>query len=156
MFDRARVLFGVCAVLSLLISTNEARALGFEIGQSKEELGLKYDVKVTDHGTGRVTVNLTIDDPGKLKPLQSVWLVIPTESGTGYVDLSIELATHRTDGALRVRAHLKKELAERAQLQLRTLTNPRTGQAEPLSWFYYSIPIKEYLESKPRSGGASK
>ncbi|QDT29488.1 hypothetical protein [Gimesia panareensis] len=156
MFAQFSVTIRLCVVLSLLASTNVANALGFEIGDSKEKLGLKYDLQLTDHGTGRVTVNLTIDDPGKLKPLQSVWLVIPAESGTGYVDLSIELAKHNTDGQLRVRAHLKKELAERAQLQLRTLTNPRTGQAEPLSWFYYVIPLKEYLEPKPRSGGTSK
>ncbi|QDV20303.1 hypothetical protein Pan153_49780 [Gimesia panareensis] len=156
MFAHRKAALCLGIVLSLLASTNVASALGFQIGDSKEKLGLKYDLQLTDHGTGRVTVNLTIDDPGKLKPLQSVWLVIPAESGTGYVDLSIELATHKTDGQLRVRAHLKKELAERAQLQLRTLTNPRTGQVELLSWFYYVIPIKEYLESKPRSGGTSK
>lgn len=148
MFDHRKAVFRVAVVLSFFVATNAASALGFEIGESKAELGLKYDLKLTDHGTGRVTVNLTIDDPGKLKELQSVWLVIPAQTGTGHVDLSIELATHKTDGRRQVRAHLKKELAARAQLQLRTLTNPRTGKAELLSWYYYSIPIKEYLPAK--------
>jgi len=148
MFEQRKVAFRLAMVLALLASTNVASALGFQIGDSKEKLGLKYDLQLTDHGTGRVTVNLTIEDPGKLKELQSVWLVIPAQTGTGHVDLSIELATHDRDGRLQVRAHLKKELAARAQLQLRTLTNPRTGQSELLSWYYYSIPLKEYLPAK--------
>ncbi|WP_339731535.1 hypothetical protein [uncultured Gimesia sp.] len=132
----------------LLLSVTVAWAIGFEIGQSKEELELKYEISVVDHGTGRVTVNLVIADEGKLKPLDSVDLVISSEDGTTRPDLSVSLATRKEDGKLRVRAHMKKELAERAQLQLKTGTNPRTGKPALLAWFYYPISVAELIKKQ--------
>lgn len=132
----------------LLLSVTVAWAIGFEIGQSKAELELKYEISVVDHGTGRVTLNLVIADEGKLKPLDSVDLVIFSEDGTTRPDLSVSLATRKEDGKLRVRAHIKKELAARAQLQLKTGTNPRTGKQELLAWFYYPIPLAELIKKQ--------
>ncbi|MCA9006861.1 MAG: hypothetical protein KDA70_16415, partial [Planctomycetaceae bacterium] len=60
--------------LALMLTLQDARAIEFGIGQSKEELGLKYELSVTDHGTGRVTVVLDITDEGKLKPINSISL----------------------------------------------------------------------------------
>ena len=54
-----------------------AWAEGFGLGESKEELKLKYDVKVTDHGTGRVTIVLTLEDEGRLTPLTDIQFRIP-------------------------------------------------------------------------------
>ncbi|MCA9014281.1 MAG: hypothetical protein KDA77_03010 [Planctomycetaceae bacterium] len=132
----------------LLLSVNATWAIGFQIGQSKEELELKYEISVVDHGTGRVTVNLTIDDEGKLKPIESIWLNISSLDDPHRPDLSVSLATKIVDGKLHVRAHLKKELAERAQLQLKTGTNPRTGKQEPLSWYYFPISLAETIKNQ--------
>ncbi|QDT44729.1 hypothetical protein Pan241w_48450 [Gimesia alba] len=132
----------------LLFSADVAWAVGFEIGQTKEELKLEYEISVVDHGTGRVTVNLTIADEGKLKPIESVWLNISSLDDPHRPDLSVSLATRKVDGKLHVRAHLKKELAERAQLQLKTWTNPRTGKQEPLTWFYYPISVAKLLKNQ--------
>lgn len=52
------------------------------------------------------------------------------------------------NGKLHVRAHLNKELAERAQLQLKTLTNPRTGKQELLTWFYFPISVAKMLKEQ--------
>jgi hypothetical protein len=97
-----------------------AWAEGFGLGETKEQLKLKYDVSLKDHGTGRVTVIVTIVDEGKLKPLDSVDLVIRSKDETRFVDLSLSLATRKFDGKLLARVHLKRELAERAEIQLRT------------------------------------
>ena len=95
-----------------VLATCLAWAEGFGLGETKEQLKLKYDVSVKDHGTGRVTANLTITDQGRLKPLDSVDLVIPSKDGTNFVDLSLSLATRKVAGKLLVRVYLKRELAE--------------------------------------------
>ena len=128
-------------------------AIGFQLGETKEQLKLKYDVSVKDHGTGRVTVVLTIADQGKLKPLNSVVLVVPgkdRKDGSGYVDLSLSLATREVDGKQVVRVHLLKELAERAEFQLRT--SHLDGKQEAWTWYYHVIPIAEYI----KDGGQKK
>ena len=130
---------------AIVLASNSAWALGFQLGETKEQLKLKYDVSLKDHGTGRVTVNLTIVDEGKLKPLDSVSLVIRSKDGPRFVDLSLSLATRKVDGKLLARVHLKKELAERAEIQLRT--SSLDGKKEALTWYYHVIPIAERLKN---------
>ena len=131
---------------AIFLAANLAWAEGFGLGETKEQLKLKYDVSVVDHGTGRVTVKLTIADPGRLKPLDSVDLVISNQDGTNFVDLSVSLATRKVDGKLLVRVHLKRELAERAEIQLRT--SSLDGKQEAATWYYHAIPIAEYIKDK--------
>ena len=104
-----------CVFMACACSAGVVWALGLKLGETKEQLGLDYEVAVTDHGTGRITVNLTIADQGRLTPLSSVYFVIPGESGNGPVDLSLELGTTEADGKLSTRVHLKKELIARAE-----------------------------------------
>lgn len=132
------------ASAALVLIANPAWALGFRLGETKEQLKLKYDVSVTDHGTGRVTVGLTIADQGRLKPLTSVDLFIPGKDGTGYVDLSASLAITEKDGKQSVSVHLMRDLAERAEIHLKT--SSLDGKKEPLTWYYHAIPIADYLK----------
>jgi len=127
-----------------MLSANIAWALGFGLGETKEELKLDYQVEVTDHGTGRVTVVFTLADEGRLKPLQSVDLVIPSEDGSNHVDMSLSLALREEDGKQVARIHLLKTLAERAEIQLKT--RHIDGKEELLTWYYHSIPLAEYLK----------
>jgi hypothetical protein len=117
-------------------------------------LGLDYELSVYDHNTGRVTANLTIADQGRLKPLQSVQLVVPSAEGTGYVDLSVALQTWEEDGKLRARVHCLKALADRAEIQLRT--SHLDGKQEMLTWYYHVIPIAEHLKDEAQSGQPEK
>ncbi|WP_291176238.1 hypothetical protein [Gimesia sp.] len=139
------MLFGL---LGLLLTAQDAWAIEFGIGQSKEELGLKYELSVVDHGTGRVTIELEIADAGKLKPINSISLYIPEEGTSGRPDLMVSLATRTVDGKTQVRAHMKKELAERAQLQLKTTSDPRTGKPTPLTGYYFTIHVDEFIKDK--------
>ncbi|MEX1231427.1 MAG: hypothetical protein WEB58_14365 [Planctomycetaceae bacterium] len=145
MFTR-RFRLAMTVVGSVVVAANVAYALGLQLGESKEELKLEYDIDAADHGTGRVTVTLTIADEGRLKPLTDVYLVIPDEGGSGYSDLSLALATEEVDGKQVVRAHLKKELAERAQIQLRT--SMIDGKASPRTWYYHVIPIADSIKKR--------
>jgi len=118
--------------------------LGEGLGETKDELKLDYEVSAVDHGTGRVTVVLTIADQGRLKPFTAIDLVIPPEDGTNWVDLSVSLATQEADGKQVVRVHLLRELAERAEIQLKTRT--LDGKETPLTWYYHTIPLAEHLK----------
>jgi hypothetical protein len=140
--------------VALVLAAHLAWAIGFQLGETKDQLKLKYDVSVVDHRTGRVTVTLTIADEGRLKPLNSVDLAIPSKDGTGYYDLMLSLAPRNVDGKKAVSVHLRRELAERAQFDLKT--SGLDGKKEPLTWYYYVIPIAEYLkkgEPKKESPG---
>ena len=99
----ARILLGIVAALAIPASC--ALALGLRLGESKDELKLKYDVSVYDHDTGRVTVKFTLEDEGRLKPITSIDLHIPSDEkhdGGGFKsDLTISMAT-RKDGPKQV------------------------------------------------------
>jgi hypothetical protein len=125
-------------------------ALEFQLGETKDQLKLKYDVSVTDHGTGRVTVVLSIADQGRLKPLNSIDLVIPSKEqikngGTGRPDLSLSLAIREVEGKQVARVHLLRDLAERVEIHLKT--RHFDGKQEALTWYYHMIPIAEHLKN---------
>jgi len=145
-----QICLAVMAVGAVALGANRAWGLGFELSETKEGLKLQYEVTATDHGTGRVTVNLTIADEGRLKPLdRGVALVIPSKDGKGYVDLSVSLERNMVDGKQYVSVHLLKDLAERAEIQLRTET--LDGKQEPLTWYYHVIRIADVLkDSEPK------
>ena len=132
----------------MLSIANAAAAEGLGLGESKEELKLDYDLAVTHHRTGRVTVKLVITDAGRLKPLTSVDLVVGNTDGTRSVDLSVSLALREADGKMTARAHLHRDLAERAKLRL--TTNHLDGKQELMTWYYYSIPLAEHMTEKGR------
>jgi hypothetical protein len=129
-----------------------AWGIGFVLGETKEELKLKYDIAVQDHGTGRVTIVLTLADEGRLKPLDEVQLVIPDEEknadGNYWMDLVVAIDMREADTGERVgRVHIKKELAQRAQIQLNTHT--MDGNLDPRTRLHHVIPIADYLKSSP-------
>jgi hypothetical protein len=121
--------------------------------QEQEELKLKYDVTVLDHGTGRVTVVLTIADEGRLKPLDSIDLMIPMEKGSGWVDLEVSLATSEKDGKRAARIHLRKDWAERAQIWLKASTFDGKKGMEREN---FAIPISQYLKNAAAAAPAAK
>lgn len=141
-----------CAVFAtIVLATDLAWAMdrGFtESNETKEQLQLKYDISVTDHGTGRVTVVVTIEDQGKLKPLDAVELWIPAREkdrdGHSYADLAVALATHDEHGKQVLRVHLARELAERAEIWFQT--RHLDGKQGSLGGWFYSIPIATHLK----------
>ncbi len=135
------------ALLSTLLIPFQASALGFELGESKEELKLDYKVTAVDHGTGRVSITLLIADTGRLGPLDAVYLSIPAEDESGRADLSLSLAVEEVEGGLRVRTHLRRDWAERGSLQLRT--SHLDGKQTPLTWYYHPIPLTGHLPEPP-------
>ena len=92
---------------AVFLSGDRAFGIGFILGESKEELKLKYDVTVDVHSfggtpTGRVTVVLTLADEGRLKPPDAVELAIPgrqiEQDGGRWMDLVVAIDMAKTDG----------------------------------------------------------
>ena len=144
-----RVLCAFLLCYGFILFTSPVLAIGFQLSGTKESLNLKYDITVMEHGTGRVTLVLTITDQGKLKPFDSIDLVVPDEKknqhGGRYADLSVALAAKEQDGKEVVRVHILRELAERAEIQFRT--HQLDGKQEPLTWYYYALPVAELLKA---------
>src|SRR5580704_10015869 len=125
---------------------------GFYLRQTKDQLKLKYEVAVEEHGSGRVTVVFTLADEGRLKPLEAVQLVIPAQEqnqdGSRWMDLVVSIDMAETDGGKHVgRIHLLKGLAERAEIQLNTHT--MDGKLDPLTRLHHVIPIAKYMKHAP-------
>jgi hypothetical protein len=146
----ARIVLGI--VIALAVPAGYALALGFRLGESKEKLELKYDVSVYDHDTGRVTVQFKLEDEGRLKPITSIDLHIPSDDmheGGGFKsDLTISMATSK-EGTKQVgRVHIRKEWAARAELQIKS--GHLDGKREMLTWYYHAIPLKDLMSrAKP-------
>ena len=138
-------------VLVAIVPTRaDAWAVGFILGETKEQLKLQYDVSVYDHNTGRVTVTITIADDGRLRPLDSVDLHFPSTEkhadGIGTKsDLSLSLAM-RHDGKKRVATvHLRNDWAERAEFWLTTST--LDGKRDPTSRQHHVIQVAKYKKN---------
>jgi len=140
------------AVVALVIPTSSTLAMGLVLGDSKEKLRLKYDVSVFDHDTGRVTVTFSLEDEGRLKPIDSIDLSIPSKekhTGGGYKsDLTISMATRKEGNKQVARVHIRKDWAARAEIQLKT--GYLDGKQEAMTWYSHSIPLKE-LVARARS-----
>lgn len=140
-------------------TASRSRGIGFILGQTKEELKLKYDVEVQDHGTGRVTIVLTLADEGRLKPLDEVQLVIPAQQknndGSYWMDLVVSIEMRPIEGGKKVgRVHILKDLAERAEIQLNTHT--MDGKLDPMTRLHHVIRIADYLRNAPPAAPAAK
>lgn len=137
---------------ALLLRSGTAWGIGFVLGETREELKLEYDVAVQDHGTGRVTVVLTLIDEGRLGPLDVVELAIPgqekNKDGGRWMDLVVPIDMTEAEGGKRVgRVHLLKEWAERAEIRLNTHT--LDGKRDPLTRLHHVIPVAAFLKASP-------
>ena len=139
-------------IVAIVIPASLAVAMGFQLGASKDELKLKYDVSVYDHDTGRVTIKFELVDEGRLKPITSVDLSIPSEEkhkrGGFKSDLTMSMALTKDGDKQVARVHIRKDWAERAELHIKT--GHLDGKLEPLTWYYHSIPLRKLVaRAKP-------
>lgn len=141
---RWTILLPVVAVLALV--SHQCWGIGFHLRHTKEELKLKYDLAVTEHDSGRVTIVFTVADEGRLKPLDGVDLVIRSqEDGGKWMDMVVSIDMQATnDGQAVGRAHLRKEWAARAEIWLNTHT--LDGKLDPLTRLHHVIPVARHLK----------
>lgn len=152
-----RMPLGLLIVLIVIAAgwtAGNAWGIGFVLGETKDKLKLKYDLTVQDHGTGRVTIVLTLADEGRLRPLDEIQLVIPAKEknpdGSFWMDLVVSIEMVKIEGGGRVgRVHIHKDLAERAQIQLNTHT--LDGKLDPMTRLHHVIPVAAHMKAAPAS-----
>src|SRR4030095_13027619 len=121
-------------------------AVYYQLGPSKDEWGLKYDVAVSDADGDKATVVFALADEGRLKPFHSIEVVAfskpDSQGGRSYdVKAPIELK-QTTDGKRIGQVQIRKNFADHATIRILTLTV--NGQRQR-SAAYYDIPLQKYL-----------
>jgi len=148
--------FELLVVVALLSTANRASALGEILGQTKEELKLGYDPVARDLGSGRVAIEFTLTDEGRLKPLDGVELMVPareTDSAGGHsMDLVVPVELKLERGKRVARVQLTRELAERAEIWLTTYWFD--GKQLVMTRYHHVIPVGPDL--KAAAGGVVK
>ena len=143
---------GFFALGLLLASGPLLWALGYELGETKEQLKLKYTLEVYDCGTGRSTITFTLADAGRIAPLTSVDWHIPGQDKTGYSDLSLKLAPHEAEGKKIYTVHGLNEWIGRGEIHLKSST--MDGKRGNREWFYHRVKVAGYLKKKDKPSPA--
>ena len=140
----ARMLRLSLVVSALIFSTTSFGWALFEIGGTKEQHQLKYDVLIGEHKNGNLSIDFTLLDEGRLKPLTSVVLVIRSDDGNGFSDLNLPLAMRTVKGKQNSHFQMKRKLAERAMIML--LTKTVDGKEEVRGGAGHAIEIADYID----------
>jgi len=148
----SRLATGMLVVAAVVLMSGRCWAIYYGLGPSKDEWGLKYDVAVTDAGSGTLTVVFTLADEGRLKPIYSIELVAfskqtDSQGGRSYdVKAPIELKPTE-DGQRTGQVQIPKKFA--AGAKIRILTQMVDGKRQPSGGAHYDIPIAKYLSKAP-------
>jgi hypothetical protein len=148
MLRRMLCLAALVGVVALV--TNRVCAMRPILGETKDQLKLKYDVSIRDLGNGRVWIIFTLADEGRLKPIRSVDLQIPGKdpdaNGGVAPDLALSLAmSSAKDGGTMTQFELSKEFCERAEIWLQA---PKLdGNLIMDSGGIHRIPLADYLKN---------
>lgn len=144
---------GLLVVIAVVLMTSRSWAHWYALGPSKDEWGLKYDGRVDAADGGKLIVRFTIADQGKLKPVDSVFVMAfsnPDRTGTNLVKAQIKMKPTE-DGKLSGQVEIGKEFADRAVIRIFSLTvDGRSQMAGPTAGArYYDVPLKKYLKKAP-------
>ncbi len=143
---------GLLVVAAVVLMAERSWAIRQGLGPSKDEWGLKYEVAVQDADSDTLTVEFTLTDEGRLKPIYSLDLVAfskqtDPQGGRSY-DLNVPIELKKTDDGKRVgQVQFRKDLADRAKIRIITLT--LDGKRQPSGGVFYDIPIQKYLKNAP-------
>ncbi len=144
----------VSAVAVILLMSGRGWAIYDELGPSKDEWGLKYDVAVNEADANHLTVVFTLSDEGRLKPFYSVQVVAfsqqtDSQGGRSYdVKAPIELKT-TADGKRAGQVRIGKQFADRARIRILTVTIDGKRRS---SGAFYDIQLKKHLNKVPTAG----
>jgi hypothetical protein len=134
------------AVVALVAGTSWA--IYEELGPSKDDWKMKYEIQVTPAGGNALSVAFTLADEGRLKPVHSVTVIVfsePDRSGARRYELKEKIELKPTsDGTRAGQVQIHKDFAERAVVRVlatRVDGRPRQGASAA----YYDIPLKKFM-----------
>jgi hypothetical protein len=125
-------------------AAENARRVGFELRETKEELKLDYTVEAQDNGGGRASVTFTLADEGRIKPITTVQIAVPSADKSGYYDVVASLAPFERDGKKVYVVQLTRELLERGEFDLKTKTMDGKSM---LNWGYHRVPLAAAMKA---------
>jgi len=151
----SRFATGVLVVGAVVLLSGRSWAHWYDLGASKDEWGVKYQGEVDAANGDQLNVRFTITDPGRLKPIHSVFVMAlntPDGRGAGTYVLKTPITMKPTeDGKLTGQVAIKKEFANRAMIRIFTYTvDGRSQNAGPMAGArYYDIPLRRFLKQAP-------
>ena len=145
----SRVAMGLLAAAAIVLTAGTSLAVYYELGPSKDEWKLKYDVELSAAAGDMVTVEFTLADEGRLKPIYSIEVVAFSQQldgggGRSYVVKAPIVLKAAKDGRRVGQVQIRKEFVNRAVIRILTLTID--GQRYQ-SASYYDIPLSRYLNN---------
>lgn len=145
----------VLVAVAVLLMPSRSGAHWYELDPSKDEWGLKYEGAVNAAGGDKLNVSFTLADPGRLKPIHSVFVMAlsnPERNGsrTYLVKEAIPMKPDK-DGKLMGQVEIGKEFANRAVIRIFTYTvDGRSHKTGPTAGArYYDIPLHKFLKKAP-------
>lgn len=138
---------GMVMVGMLTLVAGQCWATFYDLGPSKDEWGLKYDVQVSPGEGNHLNVTFTLADEGRLKPIYSITLIalsLRTDSAGGHsYDVKEDVKFQATaDGKRAGTVRIGKEFVGRAYF--RVLTQTFDGKRQTAGAVYYKIPLARF------------
>jgi hypothetical protein len=130
-------------LVALVLPASGTWAMGEILGETKEQLKLKYELTVSEPVNGQVGVVFILEDEGRMKPLSAVELGIPRQDGSGSYDLTAPLGLREYNGKQEVRFNLKTDWAARAEIWLNT--NHFDGKGLVMTHYHHLIPLAQHM-----------
>lgn len=148
---------GLLVLAGVLLITGRCLAVYVPLGASADDWGMKFDVKITAGEGDKMTVHFRLTDQGRLKPIYTTTLVAFSDPGydgsrTFLAQTPIEMQPTK-EGQLVGQAPISKELLERAQIRILTLTVDGKRQTGGAASYY--IPLKRFLTKTPVAAPAA-
>lgn len=143
---------GMLVIAAVVMMSSRCWAIREGLGPSKDEWGMKYDVAIHDADGDKLTIVFTLADEGRLKPFDSIELVVfskqtDSQGGRSYDVLErIELKATK-DGKREGQVQVRKDFADRAHFRI--ITHRVDGQQKPSGGAYYNIPLAKYRNQAP-------
>jgi hypothetical protein len=151
----SRLAISLFVVAAVVLAAGRGWAVYFELGQSPDEWGLKYNVEVGHAGGDKATVRLTLADAGRLTPIYSIHVIalsLKTDSqgGRSYdVKEKIELKP-TDDGRYAGQVEIGREFLDRAEIRFLTLT--LDGKRQTSGARYYDVPLAKFVSPAAAAG----
>jgi hypothetical protein len=143
-FLRSAMSLTIFAAIGLL--TSPASAVFYPLPASKDDWGMKYDVKLSAAGAQHVNVVFTLADEGRLKTIHSFTLVAMRQvsPGTYAYDAKLPIALKTTaDGKQVGQIQVRREFLDKAMI--RVLTFSVDGKRQTSGAALYNLPLNKFM-----------
>jgi hypothetical protein len=143
----ARLAMGVLVAAAVVLGAGSAGAVHWDLGPSKDDWKMKYDVAVSAADADKLNVVFTLSDAGRLAPIYSATVVVfsPVEfDGGSTYELKAPIKFEITkDGGAIGKVQFDRRFGNRAKIRILTLHVD--GKKHTDGARYYDIPLKKFL-----------